>query len=244
MRKILVALIIVLAASTSSLAVQINPDTELHKTIGGLYALVSALAVSDSVPEKAESLRECFDDVPSKWADSVTLEKVEDDVWVGVSVETSPSSKNFLRSHSSELGISDKPGGKSWVSGKLAWLKAGEFWNGKFVPVKIRASYGEGKDSNILFFSARGQDSWWHSYPELSRKTAVSVMKIYGENKNGLHRPEGAARSIYNEVRPSAVRKPADIHTKREKTFEDDLERQMGDVIFRPGVRVGGQESR
>ncbi len=246
MRKVLAVftlLILVLTASSSSSAVNINPDTDIHMAVGGLYSLISALSLHSKPVDKPESLRKYFADVPLEWPGNIKIERVKNDVWAAVSITKYPTAKTFLRSHSEELGIADSAGGKSWVSGDFAWIKAGTITNGKFTAAALQASLGSGNDSSFLFLRKDGRDSWWLANPQLSRKASDSVMKRWGVKQDGLHRPSGIAVSIYDSVRPSAVRKPAEMNTKREKSFSDNFEQEMGDVIFKPVPKVGGQDN-
>ena len=241
-RKIFTALVLTLFISGASHAVQINPDVEIHMTVGGLYTLTAALALnSHHSPENAH-LRKFFADVPNDWQESFKIEKVGNDIWVGVSVAAFTTTKTFLRSSAKSLGISDSPGGTSWVSGNFAWLKAGTVDNGKFVPVELRASYGSGKDSGLFFFSTQNQDSWWQSSPALTKKSEAEIMKLFGEQQDGLHKPSRVSHSIYESVKPSEVKKPADIHTSEEKKFSDKFDRDMGSIIFKPVPHMTGKQ--
>ena len=88
--------------------------------------------------------------------------------------------------------------------------------------------------SGIIFFSADGSN-WWVSYPDLSRKSAQNIIKMWGVKQPGLHKPQGVvSESVYDSVKPSEVRKPADMHTNRNREFGESYDIDMGDVIFRP----------
>ena len=242
-RKIFTALVLTLFISGSSHAVQINPDAEIHMAVGGLYTLTAALALESHLSPEAGSLRKFFADVPVDWQESFKIQKAGDDIWVGISVAKFSTTKMFLRNSGKSLGISDSLGGTSWISGDFAWLKAGTVKNGKFVPIELQASYGSGKDSELLFFSTKTQDSWWQSSPVLTKKAEAQIMKLCGEQQNGLHKPAGVSQSIYDSVRPSAVKKPDDMHTSEEKKFSDKFDRDMGSIIFKPVPHVTGKQA-
>ncbi len=235
MRKIFIASILVISLLGVGFSAElINPDIEIHRTVGGLYSLISVIALNGHADVKPDNLRKYFADLRSDWQDNIRIEKHGNDLWVAVSVEKFTTAKTFLRSHSRELGITDSPAVDSWTAGHFAWLKAGTVNGGKFTPLTLKASYGSGKDSDVLFFSAKGNNSWWQENPPLTKKTKDALMKSLGVEQSGLHRPSGVSTSIYDAVRPSAVRKPADIHTKRDTSFGESYDVNMGDVIFNP----------
>lgn len=228
MRKILTASIIVILMFTASVSAEVNPDTEIHRVIGGLYSLVSVIAVNGETAPDVRALGKYFADVPGDWPGSVRVERVNNDLWAGVAVGKYSSARKYLRSNSPELGITDTPAGSAWLGGDFAWIKAGSINGKKLTPSALKAVQADG----TIFFSMMGE--WWMSYPELSRKTSQAVIKLYGTNQPGLRKPGEMRRSIYDEVRPSEVRKPADIHTSRERKFGESYDINMGDVIFKP----------
>lgn len=230
MRKIFTASIIIMLLSSANVFAGVDPDPEIHRVIGGLYSLVSAITLNGDTAPDIRALRKYFADVPNDWPGSVRIEKVGNDIWAGVSVGKMSTARKYLRSNSPKLGITDSPAGDSWMGGSFAWLKAGSISGGKLIPSSLRAAQADG----TIFFSVNDSD-WWMSYPEFSRTSAGEIMKLCGVMQEGLSRPKGAERrSIYDEVRPSAVRKPADIRTSRKHAFGESYDVNMGDVIFQP----------
>ena len=227
MRKILASsiLVIFIFMLTSIAFAEVNPDTEIHKVIGGLYSLVSAIAVNGEAAPDIRGLRRYFTDAPNGWTDTIRVERVGKDIWAGVAVGKYSTARKFLR-------ITDTPAGSAWMGGDFAWIKAGNVSKGKLTPSSLKAAQSEG----AIFFSTEGQDDWWQSYPSLSKKSAQEVMKLWGVKEAGLHRPQGSEKriSIYDEVRPSEVRKPDDMHTNRKHQFGESYDIEMGDVIFKP----------
>lgn len=232
MRKIFTALILCVFMCGICSA-DINPDPEIHRVIGGLYSLVSALAMNGQSAPNLRIIRTYFDDTPNDWLNTIRVERVKNDLWAGISVGKMSTARKYLRANSPELGITDKPAGDSWMSGDYAWLKAGSVEGVKLIPSSLRAAKGSGDDAGIIFFSADG-NNWWQSYPSLTEKSSQEILRLWGVEAVGLHKPEGIRRSIYDEVRPSAVRKPADIHTGRKREFGESYDVNMGDVIFNP----------
>ncbi|MBQ3346737.1 MAG: hypothetical protein IJG51_08435 [Synergistaceae bacterium] len=232
MRKILASSILVIFMLTSCAFADVNPDTEIHKVMGGLYSLVSAIAVNGEAAPDIRALRRYFNDAPNGWLDTIRVERVGNDLWAGVTVGKYSTARKFLRSNAPKLGITDTPAGSAWMGGDFAWIKAGNISNGKFTPSPLKAAQSEG----AIFFSTEGQADWWQSYPSLSKKSAQEVMKLWGVKEAGLHRPQGSEKriSIYDEVRPSEVRKPDDMHTNRKHQFGESYDIEMGDVIFKP----------
>ena len=177
-------------------------------------------------------MRRCFNDAPNGWAVSIRVERVNDEIWAGVTVGRYSSARKFLRSKAPELGITDTPAGSAWMGGDFAWIKAGTVSKGKLIPSSLKAAQSEG----TLFFSTDGQEDWWVSYPSLSKKSAQEVLKLWGVKVAGVHKPEDSEKriSIYDEVRPSEVRKPDEMHTNRKHRFGESYDIEMGDVIFKP----------
>ena len=233
MRKISCALILIMSICVPCLSAEVNPDAETHRVIGGLYALVSAANMNGELNPSIGRIRKYFADIPSGWQEGISFSRVKNELWAGVTVGQYSSARQFLRSHP-ELGITDTPGGSPWMGGGSAWLKAADIVNGRLRPVKLMASRGSGTDSGAVFFSTQGQSTWWLSSPALTRKTSQEALKLWGVKQAGLRKPSGVSQSIYDEVRPSEVEKPGDIHTSRKKSFIDSLDMDMGDVIFRP----------
>ena len=232
MRKILASSILVIFILAPFAFADVNPDAEIHKVMGGLYSLVSAIAVNSEAAPDIRALRKCFTDAPNGWLDTIRVERVGNDLWAGVTVGKYSSARKFLRSQAPELGITDTPAGSAWMGGDFAWIKAGSISSGKLTPSPLRAAQAEG----TMFFSTEAQEDWWMSYPPLSKKSAQEVMKLWGVKVTGLHKPQGSEKriSIYDEVRPSEVRKPDDMHTNRKREFGESYDIDMGDVIFKP----------
>ena len=231
MRKIFTASFLALYIFCSCAFADVNPDTEIHRVIGGLCSVVSALSLSGEAEPSLRILREYFDDAPADW--NVRFERVSNDIWVGVPVGKFSTARKYLRSNSPELGITDSPAGGAWMGGNYAWLKAGTVRDGRLIPAALKAAQGSGNDSDAIFFST-DDSNWWQSYPSLTRRASQEVLKLCGAKVPGLRRPAGISQSIYEEVKPSEVRKPADIHTNRKHEFGESYDIDMGDVIFRP----------
>ena len=230
MNKIFTASILVMFMFTANASADVDPDTENHRVIGGLYSLVSAIAVNRDTAPDIGTLRKYFADIPGNWFNSVRIERVNNDLWAGVPVGKHSTARKYLRTNSHNLGITDTPAGSAWLGGDFAWVKAASINGRKLVPVTLKAAQGDG----AIFFSADGEN-WWMSYPEFTRKSAEEIMNHFGVMQEGLRKPQGAGRrSIYDEVKPSEVRKPADIHTNRKHQFGESYDIDMGDVIFRP----------
>ena len=242
MRKIITALILcVFICGTSS--AEINPDPEIHRVIGGLYSLVSAMAMSGESAPNLRILRQYFADTPGGWLDTIRIERVNNDLWAGIAVGKYSTARKYLRAHSPELGITGAPAGDSWMGGDYAWLKAGSVSGVKLLPLSLMAAKGSGSDSEVIFFSTDG-NNWWQSYPSLNAKSSQEALRLWGVEAQGLHKPEGLRRSIYDEVRPSEVRKPGDIHTSRKHNFGESYDIDMGDVIFNPIPRTNYNDYR
>ena len=232
MRKIFTASILVILLSAGSVSAEVNPDTEIHSVMGGLYSLVSALALNGEPAPDIRALRKYFADSPRNWLDTVRVETVNSDIWAGVTVGKLSSARKYLRTNAPKLGITDTPAGNAWMGGDFAWVKAGTVQNSRLIPQRLEAVQSDG----TIFLSANGND-WWQSHPSFTRQASQEIIRRFGGVKvSGLKKPQGSSErvSIYDQVRPSEVRKPADMHTNRKREFGESYDIDMGDVIFRP----------
>ncbi len=225
------ACVMAVCLCVSSACAEVEQDTELHRVIGGIYSLASAVNISGSTSPSAHQLRKFFEDVPANWQEVVKVERVKNAVWVGVLVGKYSSARQFLRSNSKALGIMNKPGGSAWFGGEYAWLKAADIVNGRLVPVKIFAAAGE--DDNI-FFSNEAKNFWWEANPDFTEKYEASLLEKFGTEQAGLRMPSaGARQSIYDVVKPSSVGAPGKMHVgTRKSSF--DMSIPIGDVMFNP----------
>lgn len=229
MRKVTAALVLMmLFVSVSYAGEVIEPDTELHRVIGGLYSLASVLRLNDNPNPHPSQLRRFFTDIPGDWLNSARVSSEGGSFWAGVPVGKYSSARSFLRTHAAELGIMETPGGYAWLGGGYAWL------NVEDSAKKLKVSRGSGTDSKILFFSTEGQDTWWQAWPDLTPGAASSLIELYGvSDAPELHVPSGVSRSLYDEVKPASVRVPDEMHVGRTKS-SFDVEVEIGDVIFDP----------
>ena len=238
MRKIFVSVVLALFVLTGQVNAfaAVEPDTELHGVIGGLYSLTCAAALNGETQPHINQLRKYFADVPNDWYNTVQLSTEKNAVWAGVAVGKFSSARKFLREHSAELGILDSPGGYAWLGGAYAWVKAADIVNGRLKPSGIIAARGKGRDSGLVFLSTNGQEFWWMGSPSFTPQAAKDIISRWGvKNAPELHRPSGVySESVYESVRPSDVKKPGDMHVGRRKS-SFDVRMDLGkDVIFDP----------
>lgn len=228
MRKFLIVIVFALSRAACAFA-EVEPDVELHKIIGGLYSLVSAVELNDNAQPHINQIRKFFAEIPKEWQSNSQIIRVRNSIWVGVSVGKFSSARNYLRSHSEELGITESPEGYEWMGGNYAWIKAADVVRNEIVPVNYIASEGD----NLIFFSTPGQNSWWQSNPKFTAEAAQEILNRYGINQPDLHVPEGTRVSIYDSVRPASVGTPEKMHVGRKKS-SFDMELEIGDIIFDP----------
>lgn len=231
MRKVFVSLMILCLAGCAYGNVEADP--EIHRVIGGLYSLACAVELNGNSEPQISQLRQYFSDVPNDWYSTVQVSRVNNAVWAGVSVGKMSTARQFLRRHAQELGICDSPEGYAWLGGEYAWLKVSGLSG-------LRAARGKGTDSGAVFLNVQGSESWWMSVPSFTNQAAKSVMSKHGvKNHPELHKPSGIHTSIYESVKPSDVRKPADIHVGRKRSsFDKQIEigRDV-DLIFNPLIK-------
>lgn len=236
MRKVFTAFIFTLyiLTSTSHANSQVDPDKELHRVMGGLYSLASVVELNGSPTPSVNQLSKFFTNIPTGWQKTVKLSRVKNSIWAGISIGNYSSARHFLRSHAQELSITTDPEGYTWLGGDYAWLKVAEISNGKPKSIALIASRGSGNDSNVIFFRAQGQNSWWQANPDMTPQAAELIMKRCGiRNSPELHSPEGVSTSVYDTVRPADVPVPDEMHVGRTRT-SFDVEFEIGDVIFDP----------
>ena len=230
MRKVFVCVLLTCLFMSWAYA-EVEQDTEIHRVMGGLYSLASAVNLNNTVSPQVRQLRKYFVNIPENWQDSVKVERVKNSVWVGVLVGKYSSARKFLKSNAESMNIMESPGAHSWRGGDYAWLKAADIRSNHLVPVKILASRAEDDD---MFFSTEGQKLWWQENPKFSANSAEAILKKSGTILADLHESsKGTRHSIYNEVRPSGVGTPGKIHVGTKKS-SFDMSIPIGDVIFNP----------
>ncbi|MBQ9433904.1 MAG: hypothetical protein IJU26_06780 [Synergistaceae bacterium] len=230
MRKVFVSAVLALLCLAGSACANVEADPEIHRVIGGLYSLACAAELNGNSEPQVRQLRQYFSDVPNDWYSTVQVSRVNNAVWAGVAVGKMSTARQFLRTHAQELGICDSPEGYAWLGGEYAWLKVSGISG-------LRAARGKGTDSGAVFLNVEGSDSWWMGVPSFTPQTAKSVIARHGmKNPPELHKPSGIHTSIYESVKPSDVRKPADMHVGRKRSsFDKEIEigRDV-DLIFNP----------
>lgn len=238
MRKIFSALLVLmlcLMLCSSPSYSEVNPDPEVHRIIGGLYSLAAAVCLNGNTNPNVSNLVSFFKDIPSEWKNGIKVSRVNSSIWVGMSVNQYSTARHFLRANAEALGITESPEGYAWIGGDDAWIKAADISGSKIKPIRLKASKGSGNDSRMIFLSTEGQVSWWQMNPTPKSSMSEKIISRWGVKESSeLHAPKGNKTSIYESVRPSAVRKkPADIHIgTRRNSF--DMSMNVGDVVFTP----------
>ena len=234
MKKFLAALAVVLCVAFPALA-EVEQDIELHRVIGGLYALAAAVNIHGGVNPGTSALSKYFgDNAAAEWHSTSKILRQDGAIWVGVPVGKYSSARQYLRSHSKDLAILDAPGSYAWLGGEYAWLKAADISGNSIKPIKLFAAMGSGSDSSAVFLT-QDQEQWWKAIPEFGPNSAKMVMEKLGVKYTPeLHSPAGTSRnSIYNDVKPSSVGVPGKMHVGQKKSsFDFGIE--MGEVIFNP----------
>ena len=230
MKKIFVSVMIAVLCLSGYAYGNVEADPEIHRVIGGLYSLACAVELNGTSEPQIRQLRQYFSDVPNDWYSQVQISRVNNAVWAGVFVGKISTARQFLRGHAQELGICESPEGYAWLGGEYAWLKVSGLSG-------LRAARGKGTDSGAVFLNVQGSDSWWMASPSFTPQAAKSVLTKHGiKNPPELHKPSGIHTSIYEEVKPSDVRKPADMHVgRRRNSFDKEIELGRDvDLILNP----------
>ena len=223
--------------SAPAYAVTVEPDVEVHRVVGALYALSVAMnlyyAESEAIPSP-EQLGRYFrrDTLPAGWPESVHIASFDGAWWVGVAVDPYSPARKFLRANAPELSILDAPGGAPWMGASFAWMKASGAGKGSASPA-AEVTEGSGEDRNELFFRTPGTDRYWWSPLRFSASVRDSVLKRWG------HAAEGAALAVpqeraaaKEEFRASPVGLPEEFGVSSDREPGSSVE--LGDVIFNP----------
>ena len=241
MRKIFLSFLIFILASSSLFADELDSDAENHKIIGGLYSLAAAVELHAKTNPDVNSLVRFFERIPAGWQNEVKIEtdKNKKSIWVGISVAKSSNARRYLRSNAKKLRILESPGGETWLSGEFAWLKAADVVKKKLQPIEFSAAESDG----IIFFNANSE-SWFAAWPNFNSSSIRKILEEHGpENHTELVAPKNQDSkrvSIYDEVRPSSVRVPDEMHVGTKKS-SFDMSMEVGDVIINPIPNVHRQ---
>ncbi len=237
MRKLFAVVVLCVSFAGAAFGFEMESNPEVHKIIGGLYALGSAVSLHNSTKPSVEQIARYFRNAPydgKSWNECVKISREKNSIWLGLLVDKFSNARSYLRTNADNLKLKDSPNGRAWLSGDFIWLKVAEISGKDLKPVRIDSCLGSGDDSEIVFLSVNG-DSWWQANPEFTSQASRNVIKNFGvANAPELHAPKNNLVSIYDEVKPSSVRVPDEIHMRREKTFGDQYETHIGDVNFSP----------
>ena len=225
MRKIFVSALLIVFVFTIGALAEVDPNTEIHRVIGGLYSLVCAVNLNGNSNPHINQLRQFFTNIPDDWHNEAQLTRSGGSVWGGVSVGKYSTARQYLRDNSAQLNITEDPDGYSWLGGSYAWLRAS-------VVKDIKAARGTGRDSGTVFLSTDGVN-WWQAFPDFTKEAANEVLRRWGVKRvPELHRPSGSeSQSLYESVRPSGVAKPKDIHLRRRRS-SFDMEIGLGADVY------------
>ena len=228
--------------SAKAYAVTVEPDVEVHRVVGALYALSAAMnlyhAESEAIPSP-EQLGRYFrrDTLPGGWPESVHVASFGGAWWVGVAVDPYSPARRFLRANAPELSILDAPGGAPWMGASFAWMEAlrmGASGAGKgSASPAVEVAEGSGEDRNELFFRTPGTDRYWWSPLRFSDSARASVLKRWGRAVEGsaLTVPRERA-AVKEEFRATPVGLPEEFGVSSDQEPGSSVE--MGDVIFNP----------
>ena len=227
--------------SAPACAVTVEPDVEVHRVVGTLYALSAAMNLYHLEPgaiPSPEQLGRYFqrDALPGGWPESVRVVSYGGAWWVGVAVDHSPARK-FLRANAPELSILDAPGGAPWMGASFAWLEVlrpGASGAGKgSAPTAAEAAEGSEEDRDELFFRTPGTDRYWWSPLSFLPSARASVLGRWGRAVEGtaLRGPRERA-AVKEEFRATPVGLPEEFGVSSDQEPDSSLE--MGDVIFNP----------
>ena len=238
MRKIFfnsIAIILILIFMSSASFAEVDSDFEKHKIIGGLYSLAAAVEMNAKIKPDVNSLVRFFERIPAGWQNEIKIErdKNKKSIWVGIAVDQYSTARKYLRTHATELGIKEAPGGEAWLGGEFAWLKAADIAKKKLKAASFKAAEGD----ETIFFNVPGTDSWWAAWPNFNQRSIKEILNSHGtDDAPELRAPKAEEiqqTSIYDDVRPSSVRVPDEMHMgKKKNSF--DMSMEVGDVIFNP----------
>ena len=210
----------------------VEPDTELHEVIGGLYTLAAVVEINQRTNPDPANFRNYFDNLPANWLENIRVSRKTNSIWVGILLEKQSSARNYLRVNAPNFHITSDPEGYDWLGGYYAWIKAADVVNDKLKPIDLIATKSDG----VLFFSTKDQEQWWQADPTFNFRAESKVLERFGTDKAPeLTKPKGVSHSVFETVKPrDVIKKPDDIHTSRKKSFTEEMSIEMGDVLFNP----------
>lgn len=235
---ILAALLLCFLAAPAH-AVRVEPDPEVHRVLGTLYALATAInlhrSVSEGLPEPVHLERYLrADSLPEGWPDSVRIAESSGSWWVGIPVPAYSTARKYLRANASELGVHDGAGGIPWMGGSLAWIAAVRpDPSGKGArPFGVRIAEGWDEDKSALFFGTPSTDRFWWSPLLLSDSARSTALKRWGRASAPELRIPRAQAEERETFKASPVGLPEEFGVSADREPGPSME--MGDVILNP----------
>ena len=242
-KKILAVLLVCLAAACAPAAdaVTIEPDPDLQRVMGDLYALSAAMRLfyDDTHLSRCPSLNDLAHylktPLPGGWPGDYRTDVIQGDWWVGRRVPEFSAARKFLRDNAPMLGLYDRESQSAWLGGAFVWMKGLSF-EGKNRPsldkIVIKAAQGEGADRQHLFFNSPGTNYYWRSSLIYTTGAHADTLRRFGTDAKGpfvLPPPPSPARET---IAASPVALPENFTLSGEDETQTSL--KLGDITINP----------
>ncbi|MCL2009791.1 MAG: hypothetical protein FWG71_04510, partial [Synergistaceae bacterium] len=159
----------------------IEPDPDLQRVMGDLYALSVAMRLyyddtrNTQCPDQNDLARYLKKPLPDDWPAGYRTFVIQNDWWAGRKIPEFSAARKFLRENAPLLGLYDQTSRSAWLGGEFVWINALSFKEEPENPV-FKVAPGEGDDSLYLFFNSPGTDYYWRSgliYTDEARAEAL-----------------------------------------------------------------------
>ena len=228
-------------AAVAADAVIIEPDPDLQRVMGDLYAMSVAMRLyyddthKTRCPVQEELAHYLKQPLPDDWPAGYRTAAVGGDWWVGRKVPEFSVARKFLREKALLLGLYEQDNQNAWLGGEFAWMSAVTFdakANPGPVPGKavIKAAQGESGDSQHIFFNSPNTDYYWRSGLIYTTEAHIEALKKFGADAKGPFVTPPQPSRAPETFSASPVETPPDFTLSGEEEF--DL--RLGDVIINP----------
>jgi len=223
-----------------AVAAVIEPDHDLQRIVGDLYALSVAMRLfyDDTHKTRCPSLVELAHylkkPLPAAWPGDYRTDVIGGDWWVGRKVPELSNSRKFLREKAPSLGLYGRESKSAWLGEPFVWVSALSF-DGKARPESeqktvFKVAQGESDDRQHLFFNSPGTDYYWRSSLIYTTDAHAEALKKFGTDAKGPF-VVPPVHSVRHKLTASPVELPPDFTLGSE---EEEGDIRFGDVIINP----------
>ena len=229
-------------------AAVIEPDPDLQRVMGDLYALSVAMRLyyddthKTQCPAPDELVHYLKRPLPGGWPTDYRTAAVQGNWWVGRKVPEFSTARKFLRENAPSLGLYEQDNQNAWLGGAFVWVNAVPFGAQAkpAVPEKavFKVAQGEGNDSQYLFFNSPGTDYYWRSEFIYTTEAHSAALKKFASDAKGPFVTLPPPSRGREPLAASPVELPPDFSLN---DGEELMDISLGDVLFNPIPRQRSQ---